>query len=259
MENETIQLKDESNDRSYFTIIPNYILNHSTAIAQALYLQLKRLAGENGVAYPGSRFLRDKLGVSHNTLKKELNYLLDKGWIKYTGEMVINTDGGAQSVKSYKIVDLWQLNNEYYRGVKIGTPAQRGVKIGTQGVSTRGVKIGTKEEPLKQEPSIKKELISETSFAGKEINDLIDLFKSVNPSYKKFFGNKTQRSAVERLLLAIGREKLEGAIKILERTNQMTFAPVITTPLQLEDKLAQLMSFVLKAKLKKEEKSIAIL
>jgi hypothetical protein len=143
-----INIKDESNDRGYFTIVPNYILNHSTAVAQALYLQLKRLAGEKGVAYPGSRYLRDKLKISQPTLRKEFKYLLEKGWIEYAGEKEIETDGGQQKIKSYRIVDIWQINNKtYQRGEKIDTPCQRGEKIDTQGVKSGGEKIDTKEDP----------------------------------------------------------------------------------------------------------------
>ncbi len=156
---ENIQIQDESGDHKYFTLVPNYILNHSTAVAQALYLQLKRLAGENGTAYPGRRYLMEKMGVSYNTLKKEFKYLLDKGWIKFNGYRNIKTEGGNQKVKSYKIVDLWDLNNKHYqeqRGVKIEPPCERGVKIEPQGVSTRGVKIEPKEEPPEEEPYFKK-------------------------------------------------------------------------------------------------------
>ena len=110
-----IKIDDESGDKKYFTIVPNYILNHSTANAQALYLQLKRLAGENGVACCGQRYLKKQLGMAHATIKKEFGYLLEKGWIKYAGEKEIMTDGGLQKMKSYKIVDLWQINVKEYQ------------------------------------------------------------------------------------------------------------------------------------------------
>src|SRR3990167_8836043 len=115
MENEKINLQDESGDKKYFTIVPNYILNHSTANAQALYLQLKRLAGEDGVACCGSRYLQKQLKMTHNTIKKEFTYLLEKKWIKSDGEKEVMTDGGVQRIKSYKIVDLWKINIEEYQ------------------------------------------------------------------------------------------------------------------------------------------------
>lgn len=152
-----IRLEDESGDRKYFTIIPNYILNHSTAVAQALYLQLKRLAGERGIAYPGRRYLMEKLGISYPTLKKEMDYLLSKGWIKANGTKEVQTDGGKQQVKCYKIVDLWELNNTFYQGgVKIEPPTPRGERIEPQGVKSGGERIEPKEEPLEQEPPSKK-------------------------------------------------------------------------------------------------------
>lgn len=133
------QLNDGSNDRSYFTIVPNYVLNHSTAIAQSLYLQLKRLAGENGIAYPSRQYLMDKLGISHPTLRKEFNYLLEKGWIESVGLVDYNTAGGTQKMKAYRIIDLWQINTEHYRGGKNQTtPLARGGKNQTlEGGKTR--------------------------------------------------------------------------------------------------------------------------
>ena len=154
----SFHIKDESGDRKYFTIVPNYVLNHSTANAQALYLQLKRLAGENGVAYPGSRFLMSQLRVSYPTLRKEFRYLLEKGWIEFLGEKDVTTDGGPQKVKAYRIKDLWKLNIDHYeRGEKIDTPCaqnrQRGVKIATEGVKKEQRKKNSrKEEPIAAAP-----------------------------------------------------------------------------------------------------------
>ena len=39
-----LSISDESGDKKYFTLVPNYILNHSSAIDQSLYLQMKRFA-----------------------------------------------------------------------------------------------------------------------------------------------------------------------------------------------------------------------
>lgn len=147
--NEKIKVEDESGDKKYFTIVPNIILNHSTAQAQALYLQLKRLAGENGVACCGQRYLKQQLGMSHNTIKKEFEYLLKKGWIKFNGLKEVMTDGGIQQMKSYKIVDLWKMNIEEYQNQH--TLVAKGCQNEHKGVSKSaqgGVKMSTKEELL---------------------------------------------------------------------------------------------------------------
>jgi hypothetical protein len=87
--------------------------------------------------------------------------------------------------------------------------------------------------------------IAKQSFA---VNDLLVLFEPINPSYKTLFANTTQRSAIERMVKEHGEEKITKIIKILKETNHMKYAPVITTPLQLESKLGQLLSFIGKQK-----------
>ena len=167
MEIRDIRLNDESGDKKYFTIVPNYILNHSTANAQALYLQLKRLAGENGVACCGSRYLQKQLGMTHNTIKKEFGYLLKKGWIKSDGEKDVMTDGGIQKIKSYKIIDLWHINIKEYQNNN--TLTTKGYQNNNKGVSNEqqgGIKITTKEEQGKNirtiaEPSSAEWLLEE--------------------------------------------------------------------------------------------------
>ena len=84
--------------------------------------------------------------------------------------------------------------------------------------------------------------------AGKDISEIINLFKPINPSYKKFFSNKTQRGAVERMLKEHGEERIKNLLEKMPQYNIQKYMPVITTPLQLEDKMASLIFLV-----KKEE------
>ena len=107
---------DESGDKKYFTIIPNYIANHSTANDQALYFQMKRLAGEKDVCEAGYRYFVRKLGIGYKAFKKSREYLLSKKWIAYIGKKKIMTSGGEQLVDCYKVNDIWELNNKYYQG-----------------------------------------------------------------------------------------------------------------------------------------------
>lgn len=76
------------------------------------------------------------------------------------------------------------------------------------------------------------------------LNELIELFKDVNPSYKRLFSNNTQRKILQRLIDEHGEEKLKQIINTLPITNKMKFAPIITTPLDLENKLGKLIAFI---------------
>ena len=119
---DTIKIKDSSGDRKYFTIIPNYIANHSTANDQALYFQMKRFAGEDGECFASEVTLMEKLGIGRKALKKSINYLLDHRGIKLDGVMPVPTKGGMQDIKDYSIVDIWQQNVNEYQGVAESTP-----------------------------------------------------------------------------------------------------------------------------------------
>ena len=85
----------------------------------------------------------------------------------------------------------------------------------------------------------------------KEIDFFIEKFKEVNPAYKQLFGNNTERAAIKRLLKEMGQEKLEKFIDTLPLIFGKTYAPVITSPYQLEKKLGSLISYIQRAKLQK--------
>lgn len=76
------------------------------------------------------------------------------------------------------------------------------------------------------------------------INDLIAEFEPVNPSFKRLFANKTQRAAMARLTQSIGFDKARGAIKAAVASCGKTYAPTITTPIQLEDRIGALAAFM---------------
>ena len=96
------------------------------------------------------------------------------------------------------------------------------------------------------------ETTKEQKEINKQVSTLIDLFQYINPSYVKFFSHKVQRAAIERLIAlpSLGYSQVEKAILVLQKTNGMPYAPVIISPVQLENKIASLIAFVKKEKLK---------
>jgi hypothetical protein len=79
---------------------------------------------------------------------------------------------------------------------------------------------------------------------GSLINSLIAKFREVNPNYERLFANKTQRAALERLVGKFGQPMVERLIDLLPGVFGRPYAPRITTPLKLEEKLADLLSFI---------------
>jgi hypothetical protein len=75
----------------------------------------------------------------------------------------------------------------------------------------------------------------------KNINPLLNLFKEINPSIN--FANKTQREALQDIINKFGYEKTEGIIKYAISIQGQKYAPVITTPLMLKNKLGEIMIY----------------
>jgi hypothetical protein len=269
MEQQKLSIEDGSGDKKYFTLIPNYVLNHSTAIDQALYCQMKRLTEEGGkdICYPSVSYLMKQLKAGKQSIRKSIKYLVGHKWIEDRGKRKVRTKGGYQWVQCYRVNDIWKLNMDYYQKEQGGfsqTPPEEnkgGLENAEGGLesSKGGLVMSLKEEPLKKE-HIKEELtISNASVAGKEINLLIEKFKPVNPSYEQLFKNKSQRQALERLLKKTTPDNLGRLINLLPKTNQMKYSPTVTTPCQLESKLGQLLAFIQKEKKSEEENKILII
>ena len=126
--------------------------------------------------------------------------------------------------------------------------------------SPRGVpKDALDKEKIRQDKIRKDKSISTGQEpVGKTINDFIDSFKEINPSYEQLFKRPNQRAACERLLKKHGPEKIAQVMTLLPKTNTMQYAPVITTPLQLEEKLGRIIAFISKEKIKADSKEVRV-
>lgn len=78
---------------------------------------------------------------------------------------------------------------------------------------------------------------------GEQWNELIDSFEPVNPMYTSFYRMKTQRGALQEIVKAIGYEKTLWLIRHLRQATSKPYAPRITKPTQLRDKLGELQTF----------------
>ena len=100
------------------------------------------------------------------------------------------------------------------------------------------------EEEVEEEYNIISKPQADLHDKEPSLNDLIKLFEPVNPNYADIYKNKTQRKALEELVKKHGAEKIVKTLQILPATIGQKYAPVITTPLQLKNKLGNLIAFV---------------
>ena len=71
-----------------------------------------------------------------------------------------------------------------------------------------------------------------------EVVQIIDLFKKleISPAASRWYGNKTQRGSIERLLKDFGFDAVKSVVELLPKTNKTKYMPSVTTPYQLEEK-----------------------
>ena len=126
--NEEIKIEDGSGDKEFFTIVPNYILNHSTIWDREVYIQMKRIAGEKGECYMSVKNLVKQCGISRERLKNSIKYLIEHKWITSIEKKPVETKGGVQFLNTYKINNIWKLNSNFYHkgGSPDDTPCDKG-------------------------------------------------------------------------------------------------------------------------------------
>ena len=192
---EKINIKDGSEDRKYFTIIPNYIFNHSTIWDREVYCQMKRIAGEDGTCFLSVNNLKKRCGIGNERLKKSISYLIEHKWIDFLGKKDVATRGGVQPVSEYKINNLWKMNVDFYEN-KGGSPqealpneSQRGVADGVKGESPQE----HKKNHIQEEPSIKEEPTIFSEFEN------VFLKESEFEKLKLKFGEKNTNILIEEL------------------------------------------------------------
>lgn len=95
---------------------------------------------------------------------------------------------------------------------------------------------------LKLKPKLKPSLQAEA--CGNDINSLIKLFEPINPNYKILFKNLSQRKALERMVKEHSFRKVKEVIIVLPEIICQKYAPQISTPITLENKLGQLLIFI---------------
>ena len=89
--------------------------------------------------------------------------------------------------------------------------------------------------------------------AGKpanEVNQILDLFFKINPCLN--WEDKTQRKAAEFLIKRLGIEKTVYIVRAAISCQGQRFAPMITTPYQLKEKLSQLVFYYQRQKTSKK-------
>ncbi len=106
--------------------------------------------------------------------------------------------------------------------------------------------VHSTKETITKETKQKTATTSVADLSVQQINLVMEKFQILlNPTIN--YGNKTQRKAIQDLLDLMGEDKLIRTIEYAASIINEQFAPMITTPYQLKEKLAQLTAYYQKS------------
>lgn len=214
--------------------------------SQLLYFHLSMRADDDGFVANPKKITR-MLGTQEDDYKLlvvkkfiipfENGICVIKHWKMHN---YIQVDRYTQTTYSEELAILSLDNNNGYR------MNEECIQDVVQSVSTGKVRLelGKSKVSINNTSTVKAKKLLVSEQARGLINPIIELFKEVNPNYKTFYSNKTQRSSLERMLKEFGEEKLCATIRALPNYIYKPYAPKITSPLELEKNLGKLIAFV---------------
>ncbi len=219
------------------------------AESQVLYFHMVLRADDDGIveSYPIVRLLglapdNFKVLVAKGFIKvlNEDQVIVIKDWLEHN---IIRADRKVDSI--YKHLLLEKAPEVKVIQAKPRSDVEDNSRRTGNGQSTDGIS----QVSLGKVKLSKDKLIQSSD---PRIAEIINLFKEINPSYKGWFGNTTQRKAVSTLLEAHGFDRLKQAIALLPKTNIVPYITTITTPYMLESKWAVWESQIKKKMAEKE-------
>jgi hypothetical protein len=215
--------------KNRYATIPNELLNREDISLKAKGLYAYFQSKPDNWKFSKERLSKNlKEGI--DSIKSAFKELKDAGYLEtkpvrnkgtFTGyDYILNTTA---------LVDLPQG----------GKPALRETRTAVKPTAI------SKKDSSKKDSSKKDNIILHSDFEKShyEVNNIIKLFEKININYQSFFNNKTQRKAIEDLLTKFGYEKLIGTMEYIVSISADKYAPVITSPLELKNKLAKLIVY----------------
>ena len=211
-----------------FINIPNkQVIKGQKASTQSVYLWICEHADDEGLCFPSYATLGREAGVSRRQAMREVGVLQKLGILVRTNR----TDDTKNLTNIYQIMIV-----EIEGGGDTQSPGV--VTVVHQGGDTQSHRTESNElTPIELPPA-------EPAALAAEVHQVFEIFyRSVNPNIN--YANRTNRAAAEFLIKKHGLDKTLGAARYACSVQNEQFAPTITTPYQLKEKMAALAKYKL--------------
>lgn len=206
--------------------------------ATCVYMSLCRHANKEQQCWPSIKLIAAEHRISTRTVIRAIQCLEKLSVVQV--ERRKTEDTSRQMVNTYSLLDKsnWAKKPGDTRETGYQKP---GDKNDTKPGDTRNTEVttGTKNKLQVQGPIDHRPLAEP---GNDEVQKLMGVFyRGNNPSLN--YGNRSYRKAAEVLVKKFGLEKTLRAAKYAVSVSAERYAPTITNPLQLQEKLAALIKF----------------
>jgi len=237
MENENfdqlIKVRDMRHKEKFFVddLYLNGYAKFCGPIASAVYMVICRHASKEQECFPSKKTIALKLRISERGVYDGVKKLKEWGIISVSNQK--RSINGKYRHSTYTLLD-----KSGWKKIPSATRAD-----GTKQQAPPAPEASTREQPLPNKGTyyISDTQEKETPIGNNEINQLINVFKESNPTID--FANKAQRKASHELISLFGIEKSIAMAEFAISAQGASYAPVITDPYQLKNKLASLKIF----------------
>lgn len=203
--------------------------------ATGVYMSLCRHVNKQQTCFPGIDHIAEELNISRPSVIKGIKALEDQSII-----LVIRSKrkDGKQLPNEYALIDksLWKPKAEsttFTREAESTTLQSRVNEI----YSAESTRLTVRKH--KEKVTQKQQYASQND--ARLIESVIESFKGISPTETpRWYGNKTQRGAADRLISVYGFDHVQKVIALLPKTNKIPYFPSINSPDQLSKKWKQL-------------------
>jgi len=214
------------------------------AVGTAVYVSLCRHAdNETQKCFPSLELISEELSISRPTIIKyiklfEKHHLLEKSKRQRNiKQQWINNE--------YTLLDKseWLENDSQVKPFNTDSQVKPFSNPSKTDSDSQVKPFNTKDTHINYTHTKETHIATANAVADKEIKDFINIFKTNNPSYERLFNNKTERAAAERFIKKFGFNKALSSAQYAVSISGEQFAPVITTPYQLEKNIGKVISY----------------
>jgi len=220
--------------KNFFQIDDEYLNGYAKLcglVATGVYVSLCRHVNKQQTCFPSKKLIAEELAISERSVYTAIKKLEEWNIVKVEDQG--RKKGGEFNNKIYILIDK---NKWKKKPQATGADGNKQHSPQATGAVHRRQDVPNKETHIEVNTYKDSEL-------GSQVNSLIKLFSNVNPSYEKFYANKTQRATLERLIKKYTEVKVAGFIRYLPIINEDKYAHGKSiTPLQLEDNLAHIIN-----------------